>query len=137
MVGFDSHAYCAHCRDKGKGTDPGVKNEDCQFCNILIQEQKSCLATSSYQKKKRTCNQNPIQEQSSSTLVDPALVSVLGVVKDRQDLNSEEASSTPGVNAKKRPSSEESSNVKDKKNDTTKYKDKAVKKHWTKNGLNI
>ena len=69
-----------------------------------------------------------IQEESRSTLVDPALASVLGVAKDRQDLNSEEASSTPGAKAKK--SSEESSsrNAKDKKTDTQ-NKSKAVKKH--------
>ena len=62
--------------------------------------------------------------------MDPAFVSVLGVVKDRQDLNSKEASSTPGVKAKKTQSSEESSssNAKDKKT-YSKDKGKAVKKH--------
>ena len=29
MVGFDSH-----CRDKGKSSNPCVKNEDCQKCDI-------------------------------------------------------------------------------------------------------
>ena len=74
------------------------------------------------------CDQKAILEESNSTLVDPALVSGLGVVKDRQDLNSEEASSTHGAKAKKTKSSEESSsrNVKDKK---TESKDKTVKKH--------
>ena len=62
--------------------------------------------------------------------MDPASVSVLGVMKDRQDFNSEEASSTPGAKAKKIQSSEVSSsrNVKDKKTDS-KDKGKAVKKH--------
>ena len=48
---------------------------------------------------------------------------MLGVVKDRQDLNSEEASCTPGAKAKKTQSSEESSsrNAEDK--------GQAVKKH--------
>ena len=56
---------------------------------------------------------------------------MLGVAKDRQDLNSEEASSTPGVKAKKTQSSEESNsrNAKDKKTETTKEKGKASKKH--------
>ena len=81
---------------------------------------------------KEKCNQKAIQEESSSTLVHPALVSMLGVVKDGQDLNSEEASSTPCVKAKKTQSSEDCSsrNVKHKKTDTTKDKGKAVKKHF-------
>ena len=73
----------------------------------------------SYQKKKEKREQKAIQEGSSNTLVDPALVSELGVAKYRQDLNSEEASSTPGVKAKKKQSSEESSsrNAKDRLSD--------------------
>ena len=74
MAGFDTHAYCACCKDKGKGTH---------------------LATPSYQKKKEKRDQKAIKEESSSTLVDPALVSVLGVAKDRQDLDSEEWNCTP------------------------------------------
>ena len=60
------------------------------------------------------------KRKSSCTLVDTALVSVLGVAKDNQDLNLEEASSTPGAKAKKTHSSEQSSsrNAKDKKTDT-------------------
>ena len=73
MVGFDFHAYCACCRDNGKGTDSCVKNEDCQFYNDLTQEQRSRLTTPSYQKKKEKRDQKAIQEASSSTLVDPAL----------------------------------------------------------------
>ena len=58
-------------------------------------------------------------------------MSVLGVAKDRQDSNSEEASSTPGEKAKKTKSSEESSsrNEKDKKTESTKDKGKSIKKH--------
>ena len=67
---------------------------------------------------------------SSSTLVDPALVSVLGVAKDGEALNSEEESSTPGAKAKKTQSSEESRsrNVKDRKIESAKDKGKAMKK---------
>ena len=81
---------------------------------VLTEDQKSHLATPSYQKKTEKCYQTAIQEELSSTLVDP--VSVLGIAKDRQDFNSEEASSTPGAKAKKNKSSGESSsrNAKDK-----------------------
>ena len=54
-------------------------------------------------------------------------MSVLGVAKDRQDLNSEEASSTTAVKAKKTKSSgkSRSRNTKDKKTETTIYKGKS------------
>ena len=57
-------------------------------------------------------------------------MSLLGVAKQRQYLNSEEASSIPGAKAKKTKSSEESRsrNVKDKKTESTKDKGKTVKK---------
>ena len=48
---------------------------DCQFYNVLTQDQKSCLATPSYQKKK--------EKRLSESLVDPASVSVLGIMKDQ------------------------------------------------------
>ena len=76
-----------------------VENKDCQFCSILTQDQKACYATPSYKKKKEKCDQKAIQE-------DPALVLVLGVAKDRQGLNSEEASITPGAKARKKQSSD-------------------------------
>ena len=60
MAAFDAHAYCAHYRDKGKGTDPCVTNEDCQYCNVLTEDQKSCLATLSNQKKKEKRDQKAI-----------------------------------------------------------------------------
>ena len=57
--------------------------------------------------------------------MDPASVTILGVVKYGQSLNSEEASSTCGAKAKKKQSSEVSSsrNVKDRKTDSS-VKDK-------------
>ena len=60
--------------------------------------------------KKEKLDQNTIQE-SSSTLVDPALVSVLGVAKDGQGLNQEEASSTPGTKVKESKEESSSSNA--------------------------
>ena len=132
-----THLYCARCREKGKDTEPCIKNEDCQHCNVLTEVHKSCLATPSYQKNKEKHEQTAISEESSSTLVDLALVSVLGVAKDRQDLNSEDVSSTPVAKAKKNMISEElsSKNVKDRKTqrmpESIKYKSKSVKKHMS------
>ena len=101
MAGYDQHAHCARCRDKKKGTDPCVKNQPYPSCNILTEDQKLKLATPSYQKKdKRDLKMQA--EQSSSTLIEPALVSVLGVAKDGESRSSEEASSTPrGAKVKK------------------------------------
>ena len=90
IAGLDSVVFCAHYINKGKGTDPCIKHENGQFCNLLTQDQKACLSTPSYQKKKEKHEQKAIQEELSSTLMDQALVSVLGVAKDRQDFNSEE-----------------------------------------------
>ena len=64
-------------------------------------------------KEKR--DQKAIQEESSSPLVNPASITVLGVVKDRQGLNPEKASSTPGAKVKKGGVSEESSSINVKK----------------------
>ena len=84
--------HCARCREKKKGTDPCVKNQPCPSCNVLTEDQKLKLATPSYQKKKEKCELKLQAEQSASTLVDPALVSVIGVVKDGESRSSEEAS---------------------------------------------
>ena len=82
------------------------------------------MSTPCYQKKKEKRDQKAIQEELGSTLVDPASVTVQGVAKDRQGLNPEEVSSTPGAKAKKSTGSEglSSSNVKDKKIGTPKEK---------------
>ena len=49
--------------------------------------------------------------------MDPALVSVIGVVKDRQVSNPEEASNTPGVKAKKTKGSEVSNSRNERQED--------------------
>ena len=41
MAGFDSHSFCAHCRDEGEGSDPFISYNDCNACNILTVDQ--CL----------------------------------------------------------------------------------------------
>ena len=93
MAGFDKHAHCARCRDKKKGTDPCVKGNVCPSCNILTEEHKLRLATPVYQNKKDKRESKAAEE---CTLVDPSLVSVIGVSTDG-DKSAEEASSTPLV----------------------------------------
>ena len=40
MAGYDTHTFCARCRDKKKGKDPCVEKEgaDCLHCNALTPE---------------------------------------------------------------------------------------------------
>ena len=87
MAGFDHHSVCARCRDKKKGSDPCIKAPPapCVHCDDLTQEQKDQLATPLYKlkkEKKEAKSSTPLKESDtlSPTLVDPALVSVLGVV---------------------------------------------------------
>ena len=50
-----THAFCARCREKGKGTDNCLKNpqtSDCKICNAFSEEQCLQLATSLYRIKK-------------------------------------------------------------------------------------
>ena len=86
MAGFDGHAFCARCREKGKGEEPCISNKDtteCKFCNLFSPEQRAQLATPSYKLKKekrdakRVDNPTPTEDIS---LVDPASVSVIGAV---------------------------------------------------------
>ena len=87
MAGFDPHSVCARCRDK-KGSDPCVENpeKDCKLCLALTPEQLNQLSTPSYKmkKEKRDAKSAPVKDRSSDTLiptlVDPALVSVVGVM---------------------------------------------------------
>ena len=55
IANFDSHVFCARCREKGKGTDDCVKNpqsSDCKICNAFSEEQRLQLATPLYRIKK-------------------------------------------------------------------------------------
>ena len=92
MAGFDLHSVCARCRDKKKGSDPCTKSppEDCQHCDAFTPEQKTQIATPSYKlkKEKKDAKSTPAKDSDNSTLVDPALVSVLAVVDNQ---------STPGA----------------------------------------
>ena len=85
MAGFDEHAHCTRCRDKLKGDDPRVSKKPCSFYDVLTPEQKLQISTPSYQKKKEKREQKAATvdksaENVSETLVDPCLVSVVGVV---------------------------------------------------------
>ena len=66
--------WCACCRDKGLGTDPCVENKECSHCDTLSIDQIRQLATPAYRNKK-------VKKSSTPSLVDPALVSVLGKVE--------------------------------------------------------
>ena len=87
MASFDGHAFCAHCREKGKGEEPCVANKettDCKLCNALTPEQRTQLATPSYKlkKEKREAKRTDSNTPTDDTLVDPATVAVIGVVGD-------------------------------------------------------
>ena len=85
MAGFDQHSVCARYRKKG--SDPCVETPPaaCIHCDSLSSEQKEQLSTPSYKLKKEkrdAKSSTPAKDIDtlSPTLVDPALVSVVGVV---------------------------------------------------------
>ena len=89
MAGFDLHGVCARCRDKKKGKDPCVEKPgaDCPICISFTPEQLTQLSTPTYKNKKEKRDQksstpanNPSDVALSPTLVDPSLVTVMGVV---------------------------------------------------------
>ena len=98
IASFDSHSFCAHCREKGKGSDPCVAKKDCNSCNILSEEPRLKLSTPSYGLKKekrdfKKSTDTPKQDSSSSSLIDPSSVTVVGVVDNQGILQSPGASS--------------------------------------------
>ena len=82
MASFDSHGFCARCRDKGKGSDPCTSHIDCNACNSLTEEQ--CLSTPSYRIKKeklelkKSADNTPQKDSEISSLIHPS--SVVGAV---------------------------------------------------------
>ena len=78
MAGFDSHAKCAHCRDKGVGNGPCVLKKECDVCKGFTPEQILQLSTPTYRDRKE---KKTTASSSTPTLVDPAHVSVLGKVE--------------------------------------------------------
>ena len=101
MAGFDLHAHCARCRNKLKGDDPCVSKKPCPHCDVLSEDQKAQLSVPVYQKKKEKREQKNMDknsDNSTETLVDPALVSVVGVVpSDKKSVKSPE----PAINKEK------------------------------------
>ena len=98
MASFDSHCFCARCREKGKGSDPCVTKKDCNSYNILSEEQRLQLSTPSYRLKKektdlKKSSDTPKQDSSSSSLIDPSSVTVVGAMDDQGILQSPGASS--------------------------------------------
>ena len=84
MAIFDGHAFCARCREKGKGEEPCVKDKDsvdCSLCNSFTPEQRVQISTPSYKikKEKREAKHADIS-QPTDELIDPSSVSVIGVV---------------------------------------------------------
>ena len=87
MANFDSHAFCARCREKGKGTDDCVKkpqSSDFKICNAFSEEQRLQLATPLYRIKKKKREAKKLEAtptKDSEELIDPSSVSVIGPVE--------------------------------------------------------
>ena len=84
MAIFDGHAFCARCREKGKGEEPCIANKDtadCTLCNSFTPEQRAQISTPSYKIKKEKRETKRLDNtQPTDDLVDPSSVSVIGVV---------------------------------------------------------
>ena len=79
MATSDSHSFRARCREKGKGSDPCISNNDCNSCNSLTEDQCLQLSMPSYRLKKekrdlKKSSEPPKQDSSSSSLIDPSSV---------------------------------------------------------------
>ena len=119
MAGYDTHTFCARCRDKKKGKDPCVEKEgaDCLHCNALTPEQLVHLSTPSYQikkEKRESKSSTPAKKSStdstlSPTLVDPSLVTVIGVVDGQGTSRSPGLSDQPVEKKKKKEDKKASS----------------------------
>ena len=127
MASFDSHNLCARCREKGKGTDPCINKNDCNSCNLLTEEQRLQLSTPSYRLKKEKRNlkksDTPKQDSSSSSLIDPYSVTVVGAVDAQGILQS------PGSSSGKAQKTDSSSKPKDLKPKAEKPSKSTSKSH--------
>ena len=83
---FDTHAFCARCREKGKGMDDCAKNPqsaNCSICNAFSEDQRIQLATPSYRIKKEKREAKKLEStpvKDTEALVDPTSVSVIGPI---------------------------------------------------------
>ena len=85
MAKFDTHSFCARCRDKGKGPDPCISKTDCQACDVLTEDQHIQLSTPSYRLKKekqdlKKLSDSPQKNSDSSSLIDLSSVTVVEAV---------------------------------------------------------
>ena len=109
MASFDSHSFCARCREKSKGSDPCISHNDCPACNSLTEEQRLQLSTPSYRLKKekrdlKKSSDTPSKDSASSSLIDLSSVTVVGAVDAQGVLKS------PGLSSdkkKKKPNPQE------------------------------
>ena len=97
MASFDSHCFCARCREKGKGSDTCISHLDCNACNSLTEEQRIQLSMPSYRLKKEKRESKKVsdtpKQDSSSSLIDPSTVTVVGAVDDHGIVKSPGSSS--------------------------------------------
>ena len=101
MASFDSHSFCARCREKSKGSDPCISHNDCPACNSLTEDQRLQLSTPSYRirKEKRELKKSsdtPNKDSASSSLIDPSSVTVVGAVDAQGVVKS------PGLSSEKK-----------------------------------
>ena len=107
MASFDTHLYCARCREKGKGSDSCVKephSDNCQICKAFSEEQRQQLATPSYRLKKEKREAKkviPTPPNEAEELVDPANVAVIGAVDNQGSVKSPNPAPPPEKKQKK------------------------------------
>ena len=114
MASFDSHSFCARCREKGKGSDPSISHNDCTACNSLTEDQRIQLSTPSYRLKKekrdlKRSSDTPAKDSTSSSLIDPSSVTVVGAV-DAQGVIQSPGSSSDKKKKKPNPPEKKPSN---------------------------
>ena len=105
MAGFDTHSKCARCRDKGLGDDPCVQKKECVICKGFTPEQVLQLATPAYRDRKEKKTTTTTPANSTSTLVDPAHVSVLAKVEKGKAVQSTRSSKKTKRSESPKPSS--------------------------------
>ena len=111
MAGFDTHSFCARCRDKRKSPDPCIYKSDCQACSVLSEDQQIQLSIPSYRLRKekqefKKLSDTPQKDSNSSSLIDLSAVMVVGAVEDQGMLQSLGLSSSFDKKKKKANSSD-------------------------------
>ena len=88
MAAFGAHSHCARCRDKGKGNDFSVMDQDCQHCIILTVNHQTATPSYKLRKEKHDSKSDMHDKKegndSHCTAIDPASVSVFGVVNGKK-----------------------------------------------------